>query len=215
MKNWLAIDTSMNACGIGVKRADGHMVTRHAAMERGQAEQLMPMVMDALNQAGLDLADIDSYAVTVGPGTFTGLRVGLATIRALAQVSGKPAIGVSTFDALADSVPMRPLCILIETKRSDYYARAYGKDGPISEGACMSAEELRGFIQPNWVLAGDAVTRAATELALPNRCMPLVSAAMDVLIARAEKTPETPLEPVYLRGADVSVARRKFAHIVE
>lgn len=91
MTNWLAVDTSMNACGVGIKRADGEFFSDIRAMERGQAEALMPMIVDLAKAAGISLTDIDAYAVTNGPGTFTGLRVGLATVRALSQASGKPA----------------------------------------------------------------------------------------------------------------------------
>lgn len=208
--NWLAIDTSMNACGVGIRRADGQFFSRIDAMERGQAEQLMPIILDVLGQAGLSLQDIDKYAITVGPGTFTGLRVGLATIRALAQVSGKPAIGVGTFDVLEDAAGQGPLCVLIETKRSDYYVRAPGIDD-----GCYSSEQLKTIIKPDWVLAGDATERAVKELALKNKCIPLLFPPLDKLIACAEKTPVKGLpEPVYLRGADVSVSKRKAVQIV-
>jgi tRNA threonylcarbamoyladenosine biosynthesis protein TsaB len=209
--NWLAIDTSMNACGAGVRRADGAFFSRVDAMERGQAEQLMPIILDVLGQAGLTLQQVDAIAVTNGPGTFTGLRVGLATARALAQVSGKPAIGVGTFDVLADEVAGQgDACILIETKRSDYYVRL-----PDGRASCMAGTELAAVLQSHWLLAGDAAARAKLELKCVNKTCEVLSPRLDLLIARAEKMPENGLpEPVYLRGADVSVSRRKPAKIV-
>lgn len=208
--NWLAVDTSMNACGVGIRRADGMFFSNMEIMERGQAERLMPMIVDLAQAADLKLSDISAYAVTNGPGTFTGLRVGLSTVRALSQASNKPAYGVSTFDALSDAAGEGRKCILIETKRTDYYVRAPGMDD-----ACVSPEDLQNIIQPDWLLVGDAVGRAIAELHLPNKAKPFTSVPPEYLIARAQKMTETGLpEPVYLRGADVSVSRKKAAHIV-
>lgn len=215
--NWLAVDTAMNACGVGIRRADGQFFSRVEGMERGQAERLMPLVLEVAGQAGLALQDMDAYAVTMGPGTFTGIRVGLATVRALALVSGKPSVGIETFDALAASVPERPACILIETKRTDYYVRLY-ENGVAHEGTCLSPEELRVFLQPHWLLAGDAVTRAQAETGCKNPVRECLSVDTEKLIECAEKSLKSGVlgmpDPVYLRPADVSVSRRRNARIV-
>jgi tRNA threonylcarbamoyladenosine biosynthesis protein TsaB len=216
--HWLSVDTSMNACAVGVKRADGQMFELSERMDRGQSERLMPMILEVLAQAGLTLADIDAYAVTHGPGTFTGLRVGLATVRALAQVSGKPVIGVGTFEALAMAVPARPLCVLIETKRQDYYTRLF-VDGIEHAGACLSPDDLRAFLKPDWVLAGDALTRAKQETGCTNECIELIAPALSHIIAIAAAQLEagggsTLPEPLYLRPADVSVSKKQAARIV-
>jgi tRNA threonylcarbamoyl adenosine modification protein YeaZ len=207
--NWLGVDTSMNACGVAIRRTDGKFFSQIEVMERGQAERLMPMIVDIAKQAGIGLNNIDAYAVTNGPGTFTGLRVGLATVRALAQASGRSAIGVGTFDALSGAAP-QPTCILLETKRTDYYVRAPGMDD-----ACISPEDLKNIIRPDWILLGDAVERAVSELALKNKTIPVISVPLDLLIARAETMTAQGLpDPVYLRGADVSTARKKVARII-
>ena len=217
MTVWLSIDTSMNACGVGVRKSDGQLFEINERMDRGQSERLIPMVMDVLARAGLTLPDVDAYAVTTGPGTFTGLRVGLSTIRTLAQVSGKPAIGVDTFEALACGIDARPLCILIETKRTDYYTRLF-ENGALHEGVCMSPDDLRDFIKPDWVLAGDAVDRAKAETGCTNQTIALPAPKSVHIIALAEKAlpngPHALPEPHYLRDADVSISRRKFAKII-
>ncbi|NBX66180.1 MAG: tRNA (adenosine(37)-N6)-threonylcarbamoyltransferase complex dimerization subunit type 1 TsaB [Proteobacteria bacterium] len=217
MTHWLAIDTAMNACNVGVRTSDGQLFQSIAYMDRGQSEQLMPMVQDVVRQAGLALPDIGAYAVTVGPGTFTGLRVGLATVRALSQVSSKPAIGVSTFDALAAAVPERPACILIETKRSDYYVRLF-ENAHLHEGMCMSPDDLRKYIQLHWILAGDAVARALDETGLTNKTLGLTAPKINDIITLASADWQSgkalPPDPMYLRGADVSISKRKLAKIV-
>jgi tRNA threonylcarbamoyladenosine biosynthesis protein TsaB len=160
-----------------------------------------------VGQAGLTLQDIDLFAVTTGPGTFTGLRVGLATVRALSQATGKPAVGIGTFDAIGGD---EKTCILIETKRSDFYVRAPGQ-----EDACCSPEDLAAILRPEWTLRGDAVDRAAYELKLNNPVKQVLSVPLENLVALAKKAPETGLpEPVYLRGADVSQTKKTPVNIV-
>jgi tRNA threonylcarbamoyladenosine biosynthesis protein TsaB len=215
--HWLSVDTSMNACAVGVKRADGQMFELSERMDRGQSERLMPMILEVVEQAGLKLTDIGAYAVTHGPGTFTGLRVGLAMVRALAQVSGKPAIGVGTFEALAMAVFARPLCVLIETKRQDYYTKLF-EDGVDHDGACLSPDDLRDFLKPEWTLAGDALDRAKQETGCTNMCVELAAAKPAHIIALAAQQlslgGHALPEPLYLRPADVSVSKKQAARIV-
>lgn len=202
--NILAVDTSMNACGVAVKTADGRFFETIEYMERGQAERLMPMIVDIVAQAGITLRDIGKYAITSGPGTFTGLRVGLATVRALAQASGMPAVGIGTFDAIGGG---ENTCILIETKRSDFYVRAPGH-----ADACMTPDELAAILKPEWVLTGDAVHRApGNNKRVEIKSVPLDRLAVLGAAAEASGLPE----PVYLRGADVSIGRKKPVRIVE
>lgn len=99
----LAIDTALAACSAAV------LDTRHIAviasesmpMTRGHAEAIMPLIARVMDQAGIDFADIDRIAVTTGPGSFTGLRVGISAARGIALAAGKPAIGLSTLAGFA------------------------------------------------------------------------------------------------------------------
>jgi tRNA threonylcarbamoyladenosine biosynthesis protein TsaB len=92
-------------------------------MARGQAERLAPMVQEAAQQARIELTSIDRVAVTTGPGSFTGVRVGLSFARALALALGKPCIGVSTLEALALQQGAEGLrAALVETPGASYRA---------------------------------------------------------------------------------------------
>ena len=99
----LAIDTALEACSAAVLDTEHVAMSVHESLPklRGHAEALMPMIARVMDRAGLDFAALDRIAVTTGPGSFTGLRVGLAAARGLALATGKPAIGLSTLAAYA------------------------------------------------------------------------------------------------------------------
>ncbi|HEX7968463.1 MAG TPA: tRNA (adenosine(37)-N6)-threonylcarbamoyltransferase complex dimerization subunit type 1 TsaB, partial [Stellaceae bacterium] len=91
----LAFDSAGNGCSAAVLR-DGQIAAhRFALMERGQAEALMPMIAAVLEEAAMPVEALDLIAVTVGPGAFTGLRIGLAAAQGLALASGVPALGIT------------------------------------------------------------------------------------------------------------------------
>ena len=92
----LAIDTALEACSAAVLDTEHVAMSVHESLPklRGHAEALMPMIARVMDRAGLDFAALDRIAVTTGPGSFTGLRVGLAAARGLALATGKPAIGL-------------------------------------------------------------------------------------------------------------------------
>ena len=99
----LAIDTAANLCAACVYDADRDVVLGQSVRDigKGHAEQLMDVIAEALEGAGLTYGDVSRIGVTVGPGSFTGVRVGVSTARGLALALGIPAIGVTTLEALA------------------------------------------------------------------------------------------------------------------
>ena len=97
----LAFDTAAARCAAALVRGDDVLARRDEAMERGQAERLLPMLEEMLAEAGADWRDLDGIGVVTGPGNFTGVRLAVAAARGLALALGIPAVGVSVFEALA------------------------------------------------------------------------------------------------------------------
>src|SRR3954471_12066678 len=99
----LAIDTALEACSAAIFDSDAGRVTasESLAMPRGHAEAIMPMVARVMDRADAGFQDIERVVVTIGPGSFTGLRVGIAAARGIGLAAGKPVVGVSTFAAFA------------------------------------------------------------------------------------------------------------------
>jgi tRNA threonylcarbamoyladenosine biosynthesis protein TsaB len=97
----LALDTALAACSVALADDDRVLVALSEPMTRGHAERIAPMAFEAMSAAHAALASVDRVVVTTGPGSFTGVRVGLAFARALALALGRPCVGVATLEALA------------------------------------------------------------------------------------------------------------------
>jgi tRNA threonylcarbamoyladenosine biosynthesis protein TsaB len=225
MVSVLAFDTAGNGCSAAVLR-DGEIAAhRFAAMARGQSEQLLPMVETVLDEAGLAIAALDLIAVTVGPGAFTGLRIGIAAARGLALASGVPALGVTSFAAVAAQVPRqaragRALVVALDSRRSEFYLQAFDSDGvPLGEGALVAPAELPGWVPSGrLLLAGDAAPEVAAALAACRPEVALGSGIADAAdIARLAASAwrpglrPAPPRPLYLRPPDTTAPRQAIA----
>ena len=128
MARLLVFDTSCGACSVAVWSAGRVIAERYEAMPRGHAERLLPMIEETLAEAAMAWGRLDAVGVTRGPGAFTGIRIGLAAARGLALARGIPAIGISTFEALAVRAP-EGCVVAIDTKRDDLYCQLFGPGG--------------------------------------------------------------------------------------
>lgn len=121
----LALDVSVSGCAVCVMdSASGAVWTCRMDTERGQAEMLIPMVDDIMTESGFALSALDCIAVTRGPGSFTGVRIGLSAARSLGLALNIPVLGFSTLDVLArGQEEIDQTLFLIDTKRGDYYGQ--------------------------------------------------------------------------------------------
>jgi tRNA threonylcarbamoyl adenosine modification protein YeaZ len=131
----LAIDTALEACSAAVLDTErpAASVRESMPMARGHAEALMPLIARVTEQANLDFNALDRIAVTTGPGSFTGLRVGIAAARGIALAAGKPAIGLSTLAAFAAPLIAAddrvPVAAVIDARHDHVYLQVFGPGG--------------------------------------------------------------------------------------
>ncbi|MAM68184.1 MAG: tRNA (adenosine(37)-N6)-threonylcarbamoyltransferase complex dimerization subunit type 1 TsaB [Pseudomonadota bacterium] len=214
----LAIDTAGDACAAGLIGNGKVLAQQFQTMPRGHAEALVPMVQKLAGEARVGLADIDLVAVTIGPGSYTGVRTGIAAARGFALGAQAPAAGVSSLQAVARGAApdaARPILCVLETRRADYFAQLFDPDGSsraspiVAEGRTLA--DLVGRYSA--VLAGNAVGRLIGE------CPALKSAPVSAartprpgdIAALAETdyadgglAPDT-LSPLYLRAAEAKL----------
>jgi tRNA threonylcarbamoyladenosine biosynthesis protein TsaB len=131
----LAIDTALDACAAAVLDTEaGKLIAQESqAMKRGHAEALMPLIGRVIAQSGIAFAALDRIAVTTGPGSFTGLRVGLSAARGIALAANKPVVGVTTLTAFAAPVVSKngenPVISAIDARHDQVYLQVVSGNG--------------------------------------------------------------------------------------
>jgi tRNA threonylcarbamoyl adenosine modification protein YeaZ len=208
----IAIDTALEACSVGVVVGDRPPVTRSQIVGRGHAESLMGMIELALAEAGLSASDIDRIAVTVGPGSFTGLRIGIAAARGLALVTGAEAVGIGTLavhagEARSIAGPVAVLALL-PAGRGKLYGQAFAPDGAENGPAEVAAPEaFAAGIRADTRLAGSGVDGLAAIIGdeAARRTVHRRSAPDVVSLCRLAVRAPSPTgapRPLYLRPPD-------------
>jgi tRNA threonylcarbamoyladenosine biosynthesis protein TsaB len=211
----LAIDTALEACSAAVLDTElGTIVARESiAMARGHAEALMPLVSRVMENSGLDFARIDRIAVTTGPGSFTGMRVGIAAARGLGLAAGKPVVGLSTLAAF--SAPFiayddtLPVAAAIDARHGHVYLQVLGPAGrtlvlpriaSIEEAMRLSYGDGVRLVGNAANLLADAWPPRRPPVAVEQRAAPDIDWVARLGAAAAETT--SPPKPLYLRAPD-------------
>ncbi|HMA74283.1 MAG TPA: tRNA (adenosine(37)-N6)-threonylcarbamoyltransferase complex dimerization subunit type 1 TsaB [Xanthobacteraceae bacterium] len=212
----LAIDTALEACSAAIldtDRAD-RTTSRSLPMMRGHAEALMPLIARVMSAADIEFTDLDRIAVTVGPGSFTGLRVGVAAARGIALATGKPAVGVTTLAALAapffEADEMSALLAVVDARHEQVYMQLFGLGGRslIAPRLVSIREAIRAAMASPTRIVGNAAKLIEDAWPDNERRPPLVSAvrAPDIAwVARlgaATNDLTSRVKPLYLREAD-------------
>ncbi len=215
----LAIDTALDACAAGVLDTNaGEMIARESlAMKRGHAEALMPLLARVMKDAGVPFLALDRIAVTTGPGSFTGLRVGLSAARGIGLAANKPVVGLTTLSAYAAPVVSRnagqPVISAIDARHDQVYFQVVSGDGsslirprvaPIAEALAASrfgAPHLVGnaarILADRWPAQAPPPFKVDPEPAPDIVWLAWLGAAVN---------PETsPPKPYYLRAPDAKV----------
>jgi tRNA threonylcarbamoyladenosine biosynthesis protein TsaB len=212
----LAIDTALDACAAAVLDTDANKVIAREseAMKRGHAEALMPLIARVMKQSGIAFTDLDRFAATTGPGSFTGLRVGLSAARGFALAAGSPAVGITTLSAFAAPLVSEngehPIISAIDARHDHVYLQVVSGDGgslitprvaPIEEALAASrfgAPQLVGnaanLLAERWPKDAPAPVKVDQQAAPDIVWVAWLAAAVDPDVA----TPR----PFYLRAPD-------------
>jgi len=223
----LTFDTAMGACSAAVTDAGRLVAHRHLPLSRGHAEALVPMIAAVLDEAGWQVRDLDRIGVTLGPGSFTGVRVGIATARALVIGGGAGTGGVSTLksiaaNALADGLEPAPdawIATVCDARRSEVYVQVFDPElNEMTPPAVMRPDLVGAHLQAanadvcyTVIGTGASLASASLErLALPFRLHPQVPPFPDartmapLIAALPDATLGTP-SPLYLRPPDAKL----------
>lgn len=166
----LAVDTATQSCGVAII-GDGRMQTELILSHGGtHTKQILAAIDAALGLEGGSLAQIDAFAVTRGPGSFTGLRIGISTVKGLAVATGKPVIGVSSLDVLAHQAggDAAWVCPMIDARRKEIYWCVYRREGDgliaLSDEQVGPIDKLARQIEDTCIFIGNAVPLYAVQL---------------------------------------------------
>lgn len=221
--NVLAFDTCFGAVSAAVRwrnrQGDWQTSEAYEALAVGHAERLLPLIDEVMIGAGVSFAELDRIAVTLGPGGFTGLRVGIATARALALATGVPVVGMSSLAVMAERARLllgelpseRKLAVVVDARREANYVQVFGSES----GAFLSVPRLCTAIEAAAALpAGEIVLVGSGANAVGAAAV--ASGRIDVKVALCDLQPHArqlanlaPVLPVldrviplYLRAAD-------------
>ena len=222
MKAILALDTTTNACSVALWNDGVIIASRYEEMIRGHAERLVPMVKEITDEAEYPVKAVNLVAVTVGPGAFTGVRIGLATARGFALSAGVPCQGLTTLEVIAASLPAASVrsLVAIDSKREDIYFQIFESDGVRCTDAAIAAPEQVSLIAAKHIpvgghiiLAGDgalAVSERLADIGIESEISCVQYPHASVLAELAAKrwlsgNPMMRAKPFYLRSPDAAL----------
>lgn len=199
MSNFLAIDTSSRYLTV-VAQKGGKTVVRHLAdCAMRHSVILMDEIDAALTEADLRAEECDFFAAVTGPGSFTGIRIGIASAKGFALAAGKPLLGVTSFDLIAYNVKNERFAVVIDAAHSYYYVCGYGKDkNVISEPAYMSGEAVKNLGLPLY---------GFEDLPLDNYSKLDIKNCLYPAICRSESKLSDNIEALYVRKSQAEEAR--------
>jgi tRNA threonylcarbamoyladenosine biosynthesis protein TsaB len=211
----LAIDTALAACSAAVLDTEfgGVVASESLPMIRGHAEALMPMLQRVMDKAGLTFSDIDRVAVTTGPGSFTGLRVGIAAARGIALAADKPAVGLSTLSVYAAphiaADDRFQVVAAIDARHAHVYLQVFSPGGrtlttprlaPLRDAVQAAAAAASCIVGSAAQAVAAALSETNASAAVDARAAPDI--AWVARVGAVVPEDQSPLKPQYLRAPD-------------
>lgn len=215
----LVVDTATSATVVGVRAPDGRVVERRhdpAQGERpGHIEQVLALVREACAEAGVELAALERIGAGIGPGSFTGLRIGIATVRALAHATGVPVAAVSTLGALAVAAGDERVAAVLDARRGEAFAAVWEAGREVLAPRAVRPEGLDAIAAGAALAVGDGAVRFREHLTGAGAVVPqdasslhrVGAAGLLALAAQAPPVPRDALVPHYARDPDARPRR--------
>lgn len=211
----LAFDATMAACSVALWCDGSVEASLCDPMVHGQAEALVPAVESVLKKAACSYDALDRIAVTVGPGSFTGVRVGLATARGLGVATECPVIGVLTTVVLAEEARLNgtdtKIAVAIDARRAELYVQCFDQDGEAGrDPLCLLPTDAAKLLEQDaWRLVGDSAEKlsglVSNEVKISGPVYP--NATVLAAMAAQQPLPSAPPGPVYIRPPDAALPK--------
>jgi tRNA threonylcarbamoyladenosine biosynthesis protein TsaB len=225
----LAFDTTLSLCSIAITAGNTLLASLTEPERARQVERLFPMIEQALQQTGIGYGDLDALAVTTGPGSFTGVRIGIAAAKGLRLVTGLPLIGLSGFEVIAHALRQKRLgtktemLIVLDARRDQVFAQLFDSEAqPLREPAMLDYAAIGGYAgNAPLLVAGNGKYLVAEYLPgveLADACydspdaVTLAAAAYQVLTLRPQGGDVAPL---YIRPPDAKLSAASLARLRE
>ena len=224
----LAVDTATTSCSVAIAEDKNLLAEMTIDNKQTHSRHLTLLIQDVIRMAGISLSEIDGFAVTKGPGSFTGLRIGMSTVKGLAMASGRPVVGVPTLEALAlqSGICEMLVCPLLDARRGEVYFASYrfeqhqlrlqhnqqaalpknilseleGSCVFIGNGSILYRQDIIDKLgdQAYFAPSGQHIIRGATVAALAHK-----------RLAKGDADEIESLVPTYLRKSDAEINRQK------
>ena len=200
--NLLAIDTSNRILSVALLTQKGDIFSKQQQMERGQGEALIPLIQELFSESKQKVEDLGAVAVAVGPGSFTGVRIGLSCAKAFALALNIPVWGVTNLEAEAYGTT-QPVAVVLDSKRGDYFVQHFDKGKTVDEPHIETEEQLKESLP--FTAIGDAAETLAQNIGcqIIQAKEPIAVAVAKIALSRKDNP--LPAQPLYLRQADVTV----------
>jgi tRNA threonylcarbamoyladenosine biosynthesis protein TsaB len=204
----LGLDTCLASCSVAVLDGERVLASAREVMARGHQERLAPMAQAVMAEAGLDFDRLERIAVTVGPGSFTGLRVGIAFAKGLCSALGIAGVGIGTLEALATEAPGLVFAA-IDARREQLYGQAFEDGRPLTAPDAMRIETAAARLAEIAMGRPPTLIGSGAHLLAPMvpsaRVLPLEGADARQVARLALSRQAGPLTPLYLRAPDAKL----------
>ncbi|MHA1539688.1 MAG: tRNA (adenosine(37)-N6)-threonylcarbamoyltransferase complex dimerization subunit type 1 TsaB [Alphaproteobacteria bacterium] len=230
MTRILAFDTAAETCSALLWENGKTLSFRSEPMKWGHATALMGAIEAVLSEAQLEYKDLDALAVTLGPGGFTGVRVGIATAKGIALAIQRPVWGISSFEALLAQIPMqekkgKDVLIMLESRRLEPFFQLFDAQGSaLTPPSFAKAEDILDIIKSffkasSLLIAGNYALNVMTPFAEKQRTevvlrefLPNALSLPDLVMSCMEQNKKSArLQPLYIRRPDISLSKKKTA----